>query len=138
MATALDRFRRSNVGSSNKYVDFDSKISPSGDFERITNLEVIIRSWKRILIIGTESYDHDPAFGSDLKEYIFAPVDEETQEKIRDEVFDKLTTYDDRADIENIDVRFLNNMRGFVINITANYQGESFSIQQTVDESLYG
>ena len=138
MATALDRFRRSNVGSSNKDIDYDNNVAPSGDFEILTNLQAIIKSWKRILIIGTESYDHDPLFGSDLREYIFAPVDEETQEAIEEEIFDKLMKYDDRADIENIEVTFLTDLRGFVVNVVANYQGETFSIQQTIDENIYG
>lgn len=138
MANPLDRFRRTSVGSSNKHLDFDNEITASGDFKKITNVNAIVTSWKRILIIGTQSYDHDPEFGSELRKYIFAPADEETQERLEEEIVDKLTRYDDRAEIQNVVVTFLNNMRGFQVNIEATYQGEEFSLQQTVDESLYG
>lgn len=138
MATPLDRFRRTSVGSSNKHLDFDNEITGSGDFKKLTDIDTIITSWKRILIIGTQSYDHDPEFGSELRKYIFAPADDETQERLQDEIFEKLTRYDNRAEIQNVDVTFLDNMKGFRVSIEASYQGRSFSLQETIDESLYG
>ena len=50
MSNLLDRFQKHIVGSDGKFADYTSIISPKGDFKRISDLEVILNSWKNILI----------------------------------------------------------------------------------------
>lgn len=136
MPNLLDRFKRSNVGNYNKPTNYDDIIDPIGDFKKLKGLEAIVRSWKTILTTPVRTYDHDPEFGSELPNYVFAPRDQETAENIQTEVEDSLKRFDNRADIEEVKVSFLN--KGFLIEIVANYQGESFSIKQPIDESTLG
>lgn len=136
MGNSLDRFRKTSLGSVNKDLDFKDYINPSGDFQKTTGLATIVNSWKTILLTSPRTYDHDPEFGSDLKSYIFAPADQQTQEEIVAEIEESLMRYDSRAEIEDIRIRFLSNLKGFVIEIDMIYEGESTTINQSIDETL--
>jgi len=137
MANILDRFNISVVGSEGKISDYTSTIGPSGDFRRVSDLEAIILSWNNILLTATRTYTHDPEYGSDLYKFVFDPADNYTATKIKDEVMVKLQRYDNRAKILNVDVRFLNNKKGFTVSIDVNYKGETSQLGVTIDESLY-
>lgn len=137
MANLLDKFQKSVVGSRGKISDYGNSISPRGDFKRVTGINVILMSWTNILLTPKNTYDHDPQFGSDLYNYIFEPADKETISVIKDIIKADLMTYDDRAKISNIDVKFLRDRKGFNVNITVNYQGETGELSATIDESTY-
>ena len=137
MANILDRFQKSVVGSKTRYSDFIDVISPSGDFTRITDINVILKSWFKILITPTRTVDHDPEFGCDLYKYVFSPADNETMSEIIDEVSYAIKTYDNRAKLQGVGVTFLRNKKGFAVNITAEYGGESGEIQAVIDESTF-
>ncbi len=66
MANLLDRFNQTVAGSDSKLADYVSKIGPSGDFNRIADIEVLINSWNNILITPRRSYQFDPEYGSIL------------------------------------------------------------------------
>jgi len=137
MANILDRFNISVVGSDDKISDYTSSIDPSGDFRLVVGLEALLLSWNNILLTATRTYSHDPEFGSDLYKLVFDPADNYTASKIKEEVIDKLQRYDDRARILNVDVRFLNNKKGFAVTIDVDYRGEISQLGVTIDESLY-
>lgn len=136
MANILDKFKSSVLGSDNKIADYTSVISPRGDFTRITGIDVILNSWNTILVTPTGTYDHDPEFGCDLYKYVFDPCDETTKEDIMFTVKNQLLKYDDRASVESIDIRFMKDMKGFIVDVVVNYMGEigkiSVSIQGVV------
>lgn len=138
MANLLNRFNRTSVGSANKDIDYDDYIASNGDFRKTEGLNTIIRSWKTILTTSLRTYDHDPEFGSELKEYIFETADDQTKEEIASEVENSLMRFDDRAEIQDIKVTFLNNMKGFVLDIVISYEGEEVSINEQMDETLVG
>ena len=102
MANILDKFQSTSVGSSGSLLDFTGKISPSGDYTKIYDLDVILLSWLNILTTLKGTCDHDPEFGSNLYLFIFDPADSETQDAIKEEIMISLMTYDDRASIENV------------------------------------
>lgn len=132
-----DKFKDSSIGSSGRIIDFTPKISPSGDFSKIYDINAILKSWVNILVTPKGSYDHDPEFGSNLYLSIFEPADEQTQDAIENEIVTSLTTYDDRAKIDSISVNFLRNKKGFSVNIVANYFGSKSNISVTFDEETF-
>jgi len=137
MATVLDMFKNSVVGSSGKIFDYTQYINSKGDFNRINQLEVIITSWTKILTTPTRSMLHDPEFGSDLYRMIFEPADEETMERIQNEIITQLMRYDDRAMIVNIEILFLKNRKGFEVNIDVQYLGEFGKLGLVFNEGMF-
>jgi phage baseplate assembly protein W len=137
MANILDKFKTTSIGSSGRVLDFSSKLSPSGDFSKLYDMDAILASWSNILITPRGSMDHDPEFGSDLHLYIFEPADTVTQESIKNEIYKAITTYDDRANIDEINVSFFKNKKGFNISIIANYEGDHSEMSLTMDENTY-
>lgn len=137
MANLLDRFKKNVIGSRGNISDFTSVISSSGDFKRVVDFETIMLSWNNILLTSTRSYDHDPEYGSDLYKMIFEPADEITKEKIKNEIITKLTKYDDRATPTSIVVDFLNNRKGFSVDIQVKYRGKKDQLQIIINESKY-
>jgi phage baseplate assembly protein W len=137
MANILDKFKTTSIGSSGRVLDFSSKLSPSGDFNKLFDMDAILASWSNILMTPRGSMDHDPEFGSDLYLYIFEPADTVTQESIKNEIYKAITTYDDRANIDEINVSFFKNKKGFNISIIANYEGDHSEMSLTMDENTY-
>jgi len=137
MANLLNRFFDQVIGSSEKIRDYIAKISSRGDFKRIEDLGVILASWNTILLTPRRTYVLDPEFGSDLYKYVFEPVDEVTIEGIRSEVIERISYYDDRAEITDVSVRLLDSGRGYAIDIVADYQGEIGSISVTFDDITF-
>lgn len=137
MANILDKFKTSSVGSAGRILDFTSKLSPSGDFSKIYDMDSILTSWSNILMTPKGSMDHDPEFGSTLHLYVFEPADSETQNSVKDEIYRAITTYDDRASIEEINVSFFKNKKGLDISIVANYGNGNSELNLTIDENTY-
>lgn len=137
MANILDKFKTTSIGSSGRVLDFSSKLSPSGDFNKLFDMDAILASWSNILMTPRGSMDHDPEFGSDLYLYIFEPADTVTQESIKNEIYKAITTYDDRANIAEINVAFFKNKKGFNVSIVASYEGDNSEMNLTMDENTY-
>ena len=137
MANILDKFKTTSIGSSGRVLDFSSKLSPSGDFNKLFDMDAILASWSNILMTPRGSMDHDPEFGSDLYLYIFEPADTVTQESIKNEIYKAITTYDDRANIDEINVAFFKNKKGFNVSIVASYEGDNSEMNLTMDENTY-
>jgi len=137
LTTILDKFKDSSIGSSGRIMDFSSKINPSGDFTKLYDLDVILNSWSNILMTPKESYDHDPEFGSNLFLLIFDQADSKTEEAIKEEIVRSVTTYDNRAVIDSIDISFLSNQKGFSVSIVVNYYGYKNNITLNFDENTF-
>lgn len=135
MSNLLDRFNKQVIGSATRIYDYLPKIIASGDFKRIREIDVIINSWNNILITPRGSFLHDPEFGSDLPLLVFEPTDEETVDRIKTEVVERIRTYDDRATIEDIEVLLKPNRKGFSINLQVEYEGEIESLSVSFDDS---
>lgn len=137
MASLLDRFNETVAGSDSKLADYTSKIAASGDFKRITDLEVLINSWNNILITPRRTYMFDPEYGSNLYKMVFEPADQRTVNKVVNEVTQNLLKYDDRAIIDDVDVTFFKNRKGFSVAVSVDYQGETGQLEVVIDESIY-
>ena len=134
MVSLLKRFEKEISGKKNEIVDFVPEIDATGDFKKIKGIQAIINSWTTILLTPLGTYDHDQKFGSKLFFYIFEPADELTRDKIMTEIDFRLPRFEDRAKIENIDVQFLSNKKGFTVTITVNYDGDTDILSQSITE----
>ena len=135
MANLLSRFNREVIGSDLTIYDYLAKITATGDFKRVNNLDVIITSWNNILMTPRRTYLFDPEYGSDLHKIIFEPVDDTTIERIKTEVETRLSLYDDRATIDDIEVLLNSNGKGFTVNVLVDYEGETGSLSVKFDDS---
>jgi phage baseplate assembly protein W len=132
MSGILKKFNKDLIGSNDTLVDYTNEISPSGDFKKITGIDVIINSWKNLLRIRRRTKDHDPETSSYIEDFLFEPFDEDTRQQIGEAIRDILTQFDNRAKIESIDVDFLKNEKGFVVDIVASYKGEKAGLKVNV------
>jgi phage baseplate assembly protein W len=135
MANLLDRFRQDVTGSNNRLSDFLPKITSAGDFQQITNLNVIIASWSNILITPRRTHLHDPEYGSDLHLMVFEPVDDQTIDQIKREIEYRILRYDNRAGIDDIQIRLLFNKKGFEVDVSVDYEGEKGILNLKFDDS---
>jgi phage baseplate assembly protein W len=137
MANILDRFRKEVTGSQNRLQDFLPKITAAGDFQKVYDIDVIIASWNNILLTPRRTHLHDPDYGSDLHKMVFEPVDDETIDAIKTEIEDRITKYDDRARIDDIDVRLIAGGKGFEVDVYVDYKGDSGTLSLRFDDSTY-
>jgi len=137
MATNYEKFMKEVIGSKGKIFDYTSTITPKGDFNRIRDLDVILNSWRNILLTPVRSYDHDPEYGSEIYKYIFEPTDNETANNIKDEIMYRLRTYDNRARIVDVRVNFLDGNKGFVVQIDVDFNGLTDTLSTVFDKALY-
>lgn len=137
MANLLDRFNKTVVGADDKDADYQSKIVTSGDFKRITDIEVILSSWTNILITPKRTYQYDPEYGSDLYKLVFEPADKATEEQIQQEVIETLRIYDSRAIIQDVTITFIPSRKGFNVAIEVEYKGEQTQLEVIIDENVY-
>lgn len=137
MANLLNRFFDQVIGSATKIRDYVATISARGDFKRIEDLQVILTSWNNILLTPRRTYVLDPNYGSDLYKYVFDPADEGTEDAIRTEVINRLSLYDDRAEIEQVEVNVMRGGKEYEVNILANYDGERGSLSVQFDDTTF-
>jgi len=137
MANILNKFFQEVIGSATKIRDYVAIISSKGDFKRIEELNVILMSWNTILLTPRRTYVLDPEFGSDLYKYVFDPADEATVESIKTEVIDRISLYDDRAVIEDVEVRVMRGGKGYEINIVAEYKKSRGKLTVKIDDTTF-
>lgn len=137
MANLLDRFQTEVIGSESLVRDYLSVVSSIGDFKRVSDLNVILNSWNNILLTPRGTYLHDPEFGSDLYKYVFEPSDDTTVEGIKREIIDRVTIYDNRATIDDIDVTIQNDGKRFDVILYVNYQGERGTLDVKFDDTTF-
>lgn len=137
MASLLSRFNETVAGSNSKLADYTTKVSASGDFKRITDIVVLINSWNNILITPRRTYMFDPEYGSDLYKMVFEPADQDTVNKVISEVTETLLRYDDRASVQNVEVNFYKNKKGFSVGVDIYYDGDTHQLQVVIDDSTY-
>lgn len=133
----LDRFNYQITGSDSKIFDISAKISPSGDFAKLKDLDVLLSSWNSILLTPVGTYPFDPDFGSRLLNFVFEPADSQTSSNIKNEIVSKLSRYDDRGSVEDVTVKYLPDRKGFTIDISVKFKNLDGKISATIDDSVY-
>ena len=108
------------------------------DFERITDINTILNSWNNILLTPKGTYPFDPEYGSNLYKLIFEPLDDRTVEQIEREVVYTINRYDDRAEIEAVNITYLKGSeKGFNVDLEVNYNGETGNLSVALTERLF-
>ncbi len=136
VANLLDRFNKTVVGADDKDADYQPKIVTSGDFKRITDIEVILSSWTNILVTPKRTYQYDPEYGSDLYKLVFEPADEATKEQIIQETIETLRLYDPRAIVKNVTVTFIESRKGFNVALEMEYKDNEGELQVVIYEKI--
>jgi len=130
----LSRFfpdNKTNIAS-DTYRDFYQLISSSGDFSKNHNLNTILNSWRNILMTPRGTYDHDPTYGSDLYKMVMRPLDDFTESEIRQEILNSIAFYDNRAMLKSIDIFKLQDQKGFMVRLIAEYNGQQSDVNVTI------
>jgi len=136
MGSLLDQFHKTIAGKIASIEDILPIISSTGNFLKNQELQTVVNSWKNILLTKKGTYMHDPEYGSVIYKYLYENADDETADAIKSEIFRVLSVYDNRAVIEDIEVVFLKNNKGFAFNITANFNGEVGEVSVVLDETV--
>ena len=98
---------------------FSNKLSPSGDFEKIVNEDVVITTCANILGTRRTSRIMDCSFGSDLVKYCYEPLDDVTEQDIKDEITNSIGVQEERAEISTIEIKkMLNNGLDITIKLS--------------------
>jgi len=133
---SLEKFQQTSVGSKGRIADYTAKITPTGDLQKVVDLQAILTSWNNILTTPLRTYNFDPEFGSELYKYIFDPADMITMEKIENEIKYRLNLFDNRAVITDVKIEFFSNKKGFSVTVLVQYDRQHGQITSVVTESL--
>lgn len=112
----------------------DSNISVVGDLTEYHDIDAIVKSLLRHLLLTRRTYIMDPELGIGLYKYIFEPADAVTKNQIERELR-ILVQNETRAEV-TYTVEFYKNMRGFKVNIFVKYKERQKSVAISFDESL--
>lgn len=137
MTTLMEQFQKNVIGTQGRITDYIPIISSKGDFTIVTGLSAILASWNNILLTPLRSYNYNPEYGSNLYKYVFEPRDEITEEGIKNEILDRLMTFDDRAKVTTIDIDYMTGGHGYIVNIGLLYLGEEGRLVVTIDGRRY-
>jgi len=135
MADDIERFLTNRPGSEEEIKSMGNTITQSGDFQKLTGIDTIIKSISNLLLIPQKSYIFDPDFGVGLYKYIFEPCDTVTKNDIEVEVGNALSIYENRVNV-NFEVLFFRNRKGFRINLYLEYGDENAKVNVDIDESM--
>lgn len=135
MANLLSRFKKQVIGSDASIYDYLPKITANGEFKRVRDIDVIVTSWNNILLTAKRTYLYDPEYGSNLHLMIFEPVNDNTVERIKEEIESSIGYYDDRAVITDITVTLMSNGKGFAVDIFAEYEGDEATLSVKFDDT---
>ena len=66
---------------------------------------------------------------------VFQPIADQTVDEIKREIEYRIEKYDNRALIENIDVRLLSNKKGFEVDVYIEYEGDEGTLSLSFDDT---
>ena len=122
------------------YCDLDSLLTKdsSGRVKNVYNADSVKQSI--FTILGTRKGERvmRPNFGSNLHFLLFEPIDMETANDIRYEMFSAITQFEDRININEIKIAPLSDKNQYVVSIDytvnniANSQNVTFGLDQNV------
>jgi phage baseplate assembly protein W len=133
---SLEKFQQTSVGSRGRTTEYIAKINPTGDLQKVMDLQAVLTSWNNILTTPLRTCSFDPEFGSELYKYVFDPADITTIEKIDNEVRYRLNAFDDRASITDVKIEFLPNKKGFNVTVFVKYDKQYGQVTSVITESL--
>ena len=135
MASELKKFGDSVAGKQDALADYTDKISPSGDFKRISGINVIVNSLRNLLLTPLGTYPFDPTYGSELYKKVFELNHSNIKEEVLYEVRDRVRQTDDRIYIQSVDIQYHTNLKGFRLSVTIEYDGNVADLDLDFDQN---
>lgn len=131
------KFNSEVAGNKKRIVDYSNTISGNGDFEKLTDINVIINCLYNFLLTPIGTYIFDNEYGSYLYKKIFDPCDEETRKDIIDEVKNRCKLFDPRINVTSCNVFYLSDKKGFNIEATILRNSDSANIKVAIREDMF-
>lgn len=127
-------------GKSDQLYDFTPSISPTGDFNKVEGIDVLIRSIRTLLMTPLGHYPFDPSFGSLLYKQLFEMADKITQETVEFEVRNRIALYDDRIEVDNVSSQFMPDKKTLVVNVVILRNGIRGTVSVILDsqQTMFG
>ncbi len=95
---------------------YTEEMVPSGDFQKVQNINAVLDSLANLLSIRRGTYPFDPEVGTDLPKYIFDLNDEITYDLIKTEIENTFAS-EPNATITGIEISSITNNKGLLINV---------------------
>ncbi len=90
------------------------------DIAGLYDIEAIKNSIANALLTSPGEKILSPEFGIDLRRYIFEPVDEFTEEDIKEDIADNLPKFEPRIELEKVEVQGLEEEQQYNIQLQIN------------------
>jgi len=110
-------FHNEIEGQNNQIYDYVPNFDSTGDFKRIKGIDVAIMSIRTLLLTPLGHYPFDPQFGSLLYQKLFEMSDDITIDEIKYEVEDRISQFEDRVIIKDVDVQFDASKKLTIVNV---------------------
>ena len=113
--------------------NYGNIVKSYGDFVKYESIDRLVDTLINVFSTPRGTYPDDPEFGSILYKYCFDPADEVTVDNIREEVMDVVGEYGSNATINKLNVVYLSDNKGFIVEMTLQYLGKKkeLTIQAT-------
>jgi len=135
MATDLKKFEISVTGKRETIADYTDVIVGAGDYKRILNINVLIKSLSNLLLTPLGSYPFDPEYGSELYKKVWELDDSEISNEIRYEVIERVKLFDPRIIIQDVIIEYYNTLKGYRVDVLIKYDGDTSKVQLDYDQS---
>lgn len=99
---AYQFFQSQMAGKVKEIYDYSPTISGTGDFVRLSGINVLINSLRNLLLTPLGYYPFDPEYGSLLYKKLFEMSDSITEREIKYEVNERVKRYDPRIKITEV------------------------------------
>ena len=106
MADSQQFFNSQIMGKSDEIYDYNFVIGGTCDLTRLSGINVLINSLRNLLLTPLGYYPFDPEYGSLLYKKLFEPSDDTTKDEIEYEIRDRVSMYENRVKIINVDCQF--------------------------------
>lgn len=104
--------------------------------KNVDSYKAINNSIKNILLTKRGTVPGRPKFGSDLHKLLFSQMDSTLINIAKGMIFQSLTEFEDRIQIQNIDIKNVEEYNKIVCTITYNFRDEISVVSQTVNLAL--
>ena len=121
-STSLKTFEDTIKAQSDTIYDYKDYFNPAGDFKKVSGINALITSLQNLLVTPLGTYPWDPTYGSLLYKKVWELLDDYSEEDIRREVIDRTREFDDRIEIESVEINSFSDQKGFQINMKIEYE----------------
>jgi len=133
---SIEKFIR-RVKEKNLIVDMDNKIGPSGDFNSLYDIEVLLTRFIKYISIPKGTYPFNPNVGNAIHLYIHEPQDDITRDAIIESINEALVKMNIPKSIVNFSINFYSNTPGFLIIFNIIKDDDHKKINVSFDLSLF-